>query len=40
VSDKIDNIRRNLKEVFKQSELSKTPTNEVADNMARKLLER
>jgi len=40
VSDKIDNIRRNLKEVFKQSELSKTPTNEVADNMARKLLGR
>ena len=31
-------IRSNLKEVFDQSARSRTPTNEVADSMARAML--
>ena len=38
VDGKIDKIRSNLKEVFEQSARSRTPTNEVADSMARAML--
>ena len=38
VDGKIDKIRSNLKEVFDQSARSRTPTNEVADSMARAML--